>query len=147
MKIHADKSDPDGTFAHEEFRQIEAQLNYERTLDSTWRSFLVVPSHRKRALIGFACMFFAQCTGTQVINSMSPPAMIEVDAHKMPDYGPLLYSKLGFSTADSLIVQAGWITWGVIGNFINALLLDRVGRKWLMSKTLHLSPMIEHRGI
>lgn len=51
----------------------------------------------------------------------------------MTDYGPIIYSNLGFDTANSLIIQAGWITWGIIGNFINALLLDRAGRKWLMS--------------
>ncbi|RVX70435.1 hypothetical protein B0A52_05934 [Exophiala mesophila] len=116
-KIHADSSDPNGEFAQREYAQISKQITYEKSLPSSWGSIFTIPSYRKRFIVGFGCMFFAQCTGTQVINN----------------YGPLLYSNLGFSTADSLIIQAGWITWGIIGNFINAVLLDKVGRKWLMT--------------
>ncbi|KAK5057651.1 hypothetical protein LTR84_011652 [Exophiala bonariae] len=116
-KIHADASDPHGEFAQREYNQIRQQITYEKALPTSWGSILEIPSYRKRLFVGFGCMFFAQCTGTQVINN----------------YGPLLYKNLGFSTANALIIQAGWITWGIIGNFINAVLLDRVGRKWLMS--------------
>lgn len=61
----------------------------------------------------------------------------------MTDYGPLLYRNLGFSTTNALIIQAGWITFGIFGNFLNAVLLDRVGRKWLMSTvSLHSTEFI-----
>lgn len=52
----------------------------------------------------------------------------------MKDYGPQLYANLGHGVGASLIIQAGWISWGIIGNSINAVLLDRVGRKWLMGE-------------
>lgn len=70
-KIHSDASDPDGEYARMEHAQIEQQINYERTLPSSWAAIFTIPSYRKRAAIGFACMFLAQCTGTQVINSES----------------------------------------------------------------------------
>ncbi|KAJ9625455.1 hypothetical protein H2204_010317 [Knufia peltigerae] len=116
-KIHTDLSDPEGHFAHREYRQIAQQIELEKTLPSSWASIFAIPSYRKRCLIGFSCMFFAQCTGTQVINN----------------YGPTLYSRLGFNAANSLIIQAGWITCGIFANAINALLLDIFGRKWLMT--------------
>jgi hypothetical protein len=68
-KIHADKSDPHASFAHREFDEIVSQIELEKTLPTSWMSILTIPSYRKRALIGFGVMFFAQCTGTQVINS------------------------------------------------------------------------------
>ncbi|KXS97125.1 hypothetical protein AC578_2902 [Pseudocercospora eumusae] len=48
------------------------------------------------------------------------------------DYGPQLYANPGHGVSASLIIQAGWISWGIIGNSINAILIDKVGRKWLM---------------
>lgn len=116
-KIHTNSTDPEGRFAQSEYRQIAQQIELERRLPSSWASLFTIRSYRKRCLIGFSCMFFAQCTGTQVINN----------------YGPSLYSKLGFNAANSLIIQAGWISFGIFGNYLNALLLDLFGRKWLMT--------------
>ncbi|KAJ9149484.1 Sugar transporter family protein [Pleurostoma richardsiae] len=115
-KSHHSTSDDSDTFARNEFGQIEKQLDYERTLPSSWVSLFQVKSYRKRAIVGFFTMFCAQCTGTQVINN----------------YGPMLYSKLGYGSRDQLLLQAGWISWGPIGNLINAVLLDIVGRKAIM---------------
>lgn len=70
-KIHADASDPDGEFAQLEYNQIRQQITYEKGLPSSWASIFKIPSYRKRLFVGFGCMFFAQCTGTQVINSKS----------------------------------------------------------------------------
>lgn len=70
-KIHADASDPNGDFAQREYTQISRQITYEKTLPSSWGSIFTIPSYRKRFIVGFGCMFFAQCTGTQVINSES----------------------------------------------------------------------------
>lgn len=68
-KIHADASDPGGEFAQREYDQIRNQITYEKGLPSSWGSIFTIPSYRKRLFVGFGCMFFAQCTGTQVINS------------------------------------------------------------------------------
>ncbi|RAH54477.1 sugar transporter family protein [Aspergillus piperis CBS 112811] len=119
-RIHKDANDPDNTFAQEEFNQIQSQLSYEATLPSSWKSIATVPHYRKRAWIGFLTMFAGQFTGTLVINN----------------YGPTLYSSLGYGSADTLLLSAGWITEGLFANMLNAYLLDRVGRKWLMTTGL-----------
>ena len=50
------------------------------------------------------------------------------------DYGPLLYASLGFDTTNTLLVQSGWITTVVFGNVINAIAVDRFGRRPLLRK-------------
>lgn len=50
------------------------------------------------------------------------------------DFGPMLYSSLGYGTKEQLMLQAGWISYGPIGNCINALLLDKLGRKSIMGE-------------
>lgn len=49
-----------------------------------------------------------------------------------PDYGPELYASLGFDSVNQLIIQGGWITVCPVGNFINSLIVDRVGRTRLL---------------
>ena len=56
----------------------------------------------------------------------------------------MLYSRLGFNTVQQLLIQCGWISVCPFGNFINSLIVDRVGRKRLLSK-LHLSWMSRSR--
>jgi hypothetical protein len=55
------------------------------------------------------------------------------------DYGPLLYSNLGFNTLQQLLIQCGWITVAPFVGLFNSLIVDRVGRVKLLSK---LSPLI-----
>jgi MFS family permease len=49
-----------------------------------------------------------------------------------PDYGPSLYASLGFDSVTQLIIQGGWITVCPVGNFINSLIVDKVGRTRLL---------------
>lgn len=44
------------------------------------------------------------------------------------DYGPLLYKSLGFNAVQQLLIQCGWISVAPFGNFINAYLVDHMGR-------------------
>ncbi|KAM0208789.1 hypothetical protein ACHAQD_011476 [Fusarium lateritium] len=115
-RIYRDTSDPTNHGAQVEFAQIRAQVELERHLPSSWSSLFTVPHYRKRALIGFTTLLAGQLTGTTVINN----------------YGPSLYAALGHGTSDSLALSAGWLTEGLVCNAINAVLLDYVGRKWLM---------------
>ncbi|KAF4963726.1 hypothetical protein FSARC_8274 [Fusarium sarcochroum] len=119
-RIYKDSSDPTNQEARVEFGQIRAQVELERHLPSSWGSIFTVPHYRKRALIGFTTLLAGQLTGTTVINN----------------YGPSLYSALGHGASDSLALSAGWLTEGLVCNAINALLLDYVGRKWLMTTGL-----------
>jgi hypothetical protein len=86
-------------------------------------------------------MFLAQCTGTQIINSKLPltrdiryEQMLTVPL----DYGPSLYASMNFDSKRQLLITAGWISVGVIANYGNALLLDRVGRVRLLGQFLKL---------
>ncbi|KAH7354820.1 general substrate transporter [Rhexocercosporidium sp. MPI-PUGE-AT-0058] len=115
-RIYKDSSDPDHHEAMNEFSQIRAQIELDHQLPSSWSSIFTVPHYRKRAFIGFMTLIAGQLTGTTVINN----------------YGPSLYKALGHNASGSLALSAGWLTEGLVCNAINALLLDYVGRKWLM---------------
>ncbi|KAL2823394.1 general substrate transporter [Aspergillus cavernicola] len=119
-RIHKDAADPDNNFTQQEFQQIQSPLAFERTLPSSWKSIVTIPHYRKRAWIGMLTMFAGQFTGTLVINNS----------------GPTLYASLGYGDGDTLLLSAGWITEGLFANMLNAFLLDRVGRKWLMTAGL-----------
>ncbi|VUC26575.1 unnamed protein product [Clonostachys rosea] len=115
-RIYRDASDPNNHAANVEFAQIRAQVEVERHLPSSWSALFTIPHYRKRTFIGFTTLLAGQLTGTTVINN----------------YGPSLYAALGHGTSASLALSAGWLTEGLVCNAINAVLLDYVGRKWLM---------------
>lgn len=119
-RTHRDPNDDTNAFAAKELSQIQSQLDLERTLPSSWKSILTIPHYRKRAWIGMLTLFAGQFTGTLVINN----------------YGPTLYENLGYGPANRILLSAGWITEGLFANMLNAFLLDRVGRKWLMTAGL-----------
>ncbi|KAK5215195.1 hypothetical protein LTR72_011729 [Exophiala xenobiotica] len=96
----------------EEFRLLAAQTAQEMKNHVPLKDFFLVPSLRKRCLVGFATMFAAQGTFTLVINN----------------YGPILHAGLGFDTVKQLLIQAGWISVCPGGNLINAFIVDRFGR-------------------
>ncbi|GAA6019156.1 hypothetical protein JCM10207_006563 [Rhodosporidiobolus poonsookiae] len=111
-KLRQNPNDPNELVAHAEFEQIKAQREYDVTQPSSWLSLLVVPSYRKRCIIGFLTMAFAQGTGTIV----------------MANYGPVIYGSLGFGDALKLILVSAWNTTALVTNYISALIMDRFGR-------------------
>lgn len=52
----------------------------------------------------------------------------------------MLYARLGFDTVRQLIIQAGWISVSPFGNWINALVVDRVGRVKMLSMPGEMTP-------
>ncbi|KND87544.1 putative metabolite transport protein YwtG [Tolypocladium ophioglossoides CBS 100239] len=95
-----------------QFEVLHRQLLHEKENAVSYADMFRLPHYRKRCIIGFLTMFGAQGTATLVINN----------------FGPLLYSQLSFGTVQQLLIQAGWISVCPIGNFINALVVDRLGR-------------------
>jgi MFS family permease len=116
MDLHSDKRDPDNEFARSEFYQMQKQADFDRTLNPSWIEMFRRPSYRKRTLMAIGFAFVGQSTAVLVINN----------------YGPLQYAALGYGTEDQLRLQCGWITVGIIGNSVGALLMDRIGRRPLM---------------
>ena len=90
------------------------QIELERSsgLNKSWSTLFKKPSYRKRLLFGFATQFIAQSTGVLVVNN----------------YQVLLYKSLGITGSLPLLLNAIYNSLAAFMNFINSLLLDRVGR-------------------
>ena len=117
QKLHVradDKGDTDHIAAKEEFYQIRKQLELEReTGVQTFLEMIKRPSYRKRIYCGVLVQFAAQSTGVLVVNN----------------YQILLYNSLGLHGWLPLLLYGVYTSWAAFLNWINALLLDRVGRK------------------
>ncbi|KAH6972089.1 general substrate transporter [Ilyonectria sp. MPI-CAGE-AT-0026] len=113
-RLHHDPKDHEQLFAREEFFQITSQHTADQAAygDVSFVDLFTKPHFRKRMLIGTLVMWASQANGAIVIYSNIIG----------------LVTGLGFSTSDSLLLSAGWITWGCVGNFANAWFLDRLGR-------------------
>ncbi|KAF2651337.1 general substrate transporter [Lophiostoma macrostomum CBS 122681] len=99
-----------------DFELLREQVRQETYESHKWIDFIKQPGLRKRCIIGWLTMFGAQGTATLVINN----------------YGPSLYKSLGYGTVQQLLIQCGWISICPIGNWINALVVDKVGRMRLL---------------
>ncbi|VUC25612.1 unnamed protein product [Clonostachys rosea] len=114
-KMNNRADDPDERFAREEFYQICQQIDAERVLletENTWTLF-TKPSYRKRMLCGFFTFFSNESSGILVIYN----------------YSVIIYQGLGFSGHVPLLLSGIYTTIGALGNYVNALLADRIGRK------------------
>ncbi|KIX97079.1 uncharacterized protein Z520_07193 [Fonsecaea multimorphosa CBS 102226] len=116
-RIHADVAKSLGEHVlEEEFLLLRAQVAQEIKHHVPLKQFWTQRSLRKRCIIGWLTYAAGQGTGTLVINN----------------YGPLLYSNLGFNTVQQLLIQCGWITVAPFVGTINSLIVDRVGRVRLL---------------
>ncbi|KIX06601.1 uncharacterized protein Z518_04577 [Rhinocladiella mackenziei CBS 650.93] len=105
-------------FAREEFYQMSHQVAADKKMSSketVWTLF-TKPSYRKRMFCAFLVMFGSESTGILVIYN----------------YSVLLYQGLGFTGSLPLILAGAYVTVACCGNFINSLLIDRVGRVRLL---------------
>jgi hypothetical protein len=62
------------------------------------------------------------------------------------DYSVLLYEGLGYKGSIPLLLAASYVTVACVGNFVNALLIDRIGRVKLLRKS-HLSARLYTRRL
>jgi hypothetical protein len=118
QKLHASKSDPDDNFAHAEYAQMQAQIDFERqhnavgTLAQAKLAFSQ-KSFLKRLGLGFLVQFGNQCTGALVINN----------------YNTILFSGLGITGGMPLLLLGFFNLVTVPGNLFNGLFVDRFGRR------------------
>ena len=106
-----------------EYAQIEAQVQVDSTLPVTWMSMITKPSYRKRTIlaIGLACGI--QFTGVLVINN----------------YGATIYEGLGFSTSQTLLYQAGYITLSLGCGVMAIFVIDLLPRPKLIALGVFLT--------
>jgi hypothetical protein len=64
--LHADKRDPEQTYARGEFYQMQKQAEFDRGMDSSWTVLFTKRSYLRRLMLsaGFACI--GQSTGILV---------------------------------------------------------------------------------
>jgi MFS family permease len=115
-RLHRMPNDPDQEYARAEFYQMSKQAELDRTLDPGWLELFRRPSYRKRIAMGCGFAFIGQSTGVLVLNN----------------YGPTIYAALGYDTEYQLIFQCGWISVGILGNILGALIMDFTGRRPLL---------------
>lgn len=140
-KLHgvADETQSTTTsFAREEFYQMSAQVLADERMaaNETVMTLFTKPSYRKRMLCAFLTMFGAESTGILVIYSKSLHSVsVEHLSNLALDYSVLLYQGLGFKGSIPLLLAAAYVTVACVGNYVNSVLIDRVGRVNLLCKS------------
>ncbi|KAH0828223.1 MFS sugar transporter [Fonsecaea pedrosoi] len=114
--LHADPSDPSDEFAKREFYQIHEQIRFDQSQDTSWKLILTRPSYRKRALISAMLSFSIMSAGLIVIQN----------------YGVTLYSELGYTGVDTLLLQSGYTLTLCVASMIAITFVDKVSRRNLM---------------
>ncbi|EXJ84560.1 hypothetical protein A1O3_05229 [Capronia epimyces CBS 606.96] len=112
-KLHANADDPEHIGAREECLQIRRQIELEKSQKSPNIIQLVFSrKYRKRMFFGFYLQAMCQSTGVLVI----------------ANYMVLELNNLGLSGSTPLLLLAVYNTWAACLNYVNALLIDRIGR-------------------
>lgn len=113
---HAESSGDTRT-SEVEFEKLRQQIKMEEDEPTAWKDLWQRKSLRKRCIVGFLTMFAGQGSATLVINN----------------YGPSLYSSLGYGTVRQLVLQGAWISVCPFGNVFNSLVVDKFGRTRLLA--------------
>jgi MFS family permease len=121
-RLHRNKHDPDGNLARAEMIQIKAQVDTERSLPSGYIYIFKTPHLRKRAFCSILVWLMGQSTGILVIANLTPT----------------LFGGLGYSVVLQLGLSIVWTVCALIGCFVNATIMDKVGRVKLMGKLSRL---------
>ncbi|OQV07616.1 hypothetical protein CLAIMM_12021 [Cladophialophora immunda] len=111
-RLHRSPSDKDDSFADMEYYQISRQAEVDAGLDLSYKSMVATRPMAWRTIFGIVWPAMTATSGVNVI----------------VNYGPLLYSLLGFSSNKQLVYQGGWATlnWG--GNVVGIFVVDRFNR-------------------
>lgn len=99
-KLHRGRAQTDA--ARTEFALMRAQVEQDKTMDSSCKVLFTRPSYRKRAIIAMLIGILGQASGVTVINNFSP----------------LIYSTLGFDPEETLSLLCGWISGGIFAALI-----------------------------
>jgi hypothetical protein len=94
-----------------EIVQIQAQMEIDRRLPSSYRSMIVKPSYRKRTIIGMSTTAMIQFSGILVINNYGPSVSSACsNLHCFLTEDIQIYARLGFDTNLQFIYAAAFQT-------------------------------------
>ncbi|KAG9240104.1 general substrate transporter [Calycina marina] len=114
LRLHHDANDVDEIATHEEFYQMQKQIELEAVNPSGYWAILTIPSYRKRAFLACFVQLAANSTGALVINY----------------YSVIIYTNLGLSGYMPLLLYAFFTFVGAIGNLGSLLTVDKTGRRF-----------------
>ncbi|KAI1630482.1 general substrate transporter [Exophiala viscosa] len=116
-KLHYNPADPEELYARREFDQMCRQVENDRLYfeHESVVDLFRKPSYRKRMICGFLTFFSNESSGILVIYN----------------YSVLIYKGLGQTGYMPLLLSGVYVTLGAMGNWVNSMLVDRVGRKAL----------------
>ena len=124
QRLHHDPNDARDTAAHAEFIQVEKQVVYDKGIKSGYVQMFTNPTWRKRSLLAILVIFAVQSAG---INGVTTYLVVEVQA-------------TGLTGSMPLLIYCIYVVVAISVNFLNALVLDKVGRKKMLRKL----PPLEH---
>lgn len=116
-----------------EIAQINAQMQIDRTLPSSYWHMFKKPSYRKRSLLAIGTTCSIQFSGILVINSKHLIIACEIAKdNQCADYGPTIYAGLGYGTQKQLLLFGAWITLAFGAGVLALLVVDRMPRPKLI---------------
>jgi sugar porter (SP) family MFS transporter len=117
-RLHGHLGDEAGNYAMRQYNQMSKQIAFDRGVSEKIGRFPIVrtASNRKRVFLAFNLLWGTQFLGLTTVGI----------------YGVLVYESLGMTGPMPLILQAIWVSISIPGNFINAILVDHVGRRALL---------------
>jgi MFS family permease len=119
QQLHHSDDESDSSAAMAEMAQIRGQIEVERAMPRGYLHILRTPNLRHRAVCSILVWVMGQSTGILVIANLTP----------------VLFGTLGFGISLQLGLSVVWATCALMGCFVNALLMDRIGRVKLLGKT------------
>lgn len=116
--LHQSRDDSDDSFANAEMAQIKAQIEIERGSPRGLMHILRTKQLRRRAGYSALVWIMVESTGIIVIATLTPT----------------LFRNLGFDVVMQLGLSVVWSVCALLGCFVNAMLMDRLGRVKLLGK-------------
>lgn len=99
-----------------ELLAIQAQADIDAELETSYISMFTKPSYRKRVVLGLLTTIGIQCCGPFIINN----------------YGPSIYSTLGYDVDRQILYQAGLFTLAFGAGLGSILIVDLMPRNVLL---------------
>ncbi|KAL5591183.1 hypothetical protein FOVSG1_010072 [Fusarium oxysporum f. sp. vasinfectum] len=115
--LHQPKDGADDRLARAEMAQIKAQMETESHLPRGYMHIVRTPALRHRAICSILTWIMGQSTGILVIANLTP----------------VLLGTLGFSLVMQLGLSIVWTVCALLGCYVNAAFMDRIGRVKLLA--------------